>query len=332
MRLIGIVAALATAALLGGTVAAAETLRVNTLIFGDAAAVRAMKEVFVPEVEKRTDGRYNVQFFFSGELGGNQESIQQVRDGNIFATIVSGAWMSNTVADIGAASLPFLFPNREVVFKVFEGEMGDALNAKLAEKGFVNLGWMELGFRHLTNAVRPVRKPEDVAGLKIRLQADPVHIATFRQLGANTVQIDGKELFSSLRQGVADGQENPYAIVALLKMYEANQKYLTETGHFYDTMPLLASKKQLDAIPEKDRAIIVQVGRDTVQRQREISAGDDDRFRKILPEKGMEIVQLTAAERQAFVDATRPVYQMVREKLDAAFVDRFVAAVEAAKQ
>ena len=234
--------------------------------------------------------------------------------------------------DIGAASLPFLFPSRDVVFKVFDGEMGKALDAKLADKGFANLGWMELGFRHLTNAVRPVRTPADVKGLKIRLQADPVHIATFLQMGANTVQIDGKEIFSSLRQGVADGQENPYAIIALLKLYEAKQKYVTETGHFYDTMPLLASRKQLEAIPEKDRAIIVQVAHDTVMRQREISAGDDERFRKVLAEKGMEIIQLTDAERQAFVEATQPIYKMVRDKLDAAFVDRFVAAVEAAKK
>ena len=331
MRMIGTLAALAAATLLASG-AAAETLRVNTLIFGDAAAVRAMKEVFVPEVEKRTEGRYKVQFFFSGELGGNQESIQQVRDGNIFATIVSGAWMSNTLPDIGAASLPFLFPSRDVVFKVFDGEMGKALDAKLADKGFANLGWMELGFRHLTNAVRPVRTPADVKGLKIRLQADPVHIATFQQMGANTVQIDGKEIFSSLRQGVADGQENPYAIIALLKLYEAKQKYVTETGHFYDTMPLLASRKQLEAIPEKDRAIIVQVAHDTVMRQREISAGGDERFRKVLAEKGMEIIQLTDAERQAFVEATQPIYKMVRDKLDAAFVDRFVAGVVAAKK
>ncbi len=310
-----------------GAASAAEILRVNTLIFGDAAAVRAVQEVFVPEVKKVTEGRYEVQFFFAGELGGNQESIQQVRDGSIFATIVSAPWLTSTVPEIGVGSLPFLFPDRETAFRVFDGPEGQALVAKLADKGFTNLGFMELGFRHLTNAKLVVDSPDDLAGLKIRLQADPIHMETFRTLGANPIQIDGKELFASLRQGVADGQENPYVIIELMKMYEANQKYVTESGHFYDIMPFIASKKIMDAIPEPDRSAILAAGRKTITIQREMSGGDDAKNKAALAKNGMVVTELTPAQRQAFIDATAPVYAVAEDLLGAEFVRRFVAAV-----
>ncbi len=95
-----------------------------------------------------------------------------------------------------------------------DGPVGEQLDEKMEELGFVNLGYGELGFRHVTNSLRPITSVEDFAGMRIRLQPNEVHLQTFRALGANPVSMDVSELYSALQQGVLDGQENPYNIIA----------------------------------------------------------------------------------------------------------------------
>lgn len=320
------VAALVAAGLPGPS-QATETLRINTLLFGASSAVKAVREVFVPEVKKRTEGRYEVQFFINGELGGQNETLQGVRDGSIFGTILSTAWFSSFVPKLGVASLPFLWKDRETAFRVFDGPRGKELEDELAKAGFDTLGWMELGFRHLTNAERPVHTPDDVKGLKIRLQADPVHMETFRLLGANPVQIAGPELFASLRQGVVDGQENPLVIISMMKMYEAKQKYVTKTGHFFDMFVFAGSKAALDAMSAEDRAAIEAAAAETTKRQRELAVEDDRLGLADLEKHGVEVIELTPEQRKAFQDATAPMYEKIRKDLGEAFVDRFLATV-----
>lgn len=319
------------AAALGAPAAMAEEpLRIGGVIFGQHSSVRAVNEVFVPEVVEGTDGRYAPQLFTDGQLGGNQEIVQQTRNGTIFGALISIAWVTSYVPELSVSGLPFLFEDRETAFRVFDGPQGDLLRQKLEEKGFVLLGFMELGFRHLTNSVKPITSPDQLDGMKIRLQANPVHIATFEQLGANTAQVDGKELFSALRQGVVDGQENPYSVLSLFKLYEAEQKYLTETGHFYDALVFLASKRMLDAMEPADREAILAAGREATRLQREYEADDIAGYKQTLIDHGVQITTLTPEQRAAFVAKAQPVYDQVREELGAELVDGFTAAARSA--
>ncbi len=127
--------------------------------------------------------------------------------GTVFATWVGMAFLSRTVPELEAVSLPFLFPSREAAFKVIDGPVGGLLEKKLADKGFAPLGFMELGSRQVTNSKRPITSLDDFKGLKIRLQPNETHLATFRALGANAVAMDVKEIYSAMQQGVIDGQE-----------------------------------------------------------------------------------------------------------------------------
>ncbi len=330
-RLVGMIGIVAVGAIAGGGGASAqEVLRVGAVVFGEHSSVRAIKEVFVPEVAKATQGRYKVEIYSDSQLGGNAEVVQQTRNGTIFGCFVSAAWVTSYVPKLGVAGLPFLFPDREHAFRAFDGPAGEEIRKALENSGFATLGFMELGFRHLTTSRKKVSTPADLKGLKIRLQSNPVHIETFRLLGANPVQIDGQELFAALSQGVADGQENPFSVISLFKLYEAKQKYLTETGHFYDILTFLGSKRMLDKMSPADRAAILAAAAKTTALQRRYAAEEEEKYKQNLVSNGVEITALTPAQRKAFEDAIAPIYPKIERELGADFVKRFIAAARSA--
>jgi len=326
---LAVAAGLAAGLISAGTAQAQEALRLGGVIFGEHSSVRAIREVFATEVAKNTANRYKVEIYFNSELGGNAEMVQQTRNGTIFGAFVSVAWVTSLVPKLGVSGLPFLFETREHAFRAFDGPAGDELVAAMDAAGVVRLGFMELGFRHLTNSRKKVSTPEDLKGMKIRLQANPVHIETFRLLGANPVQIDGSEMFAALSQGVADGQENPYSIVSLFKLYNAKQKYLSETGHFYDILTFIGSKRMLDRMTPADRTAVLEAGKAATALQRRYAVEEESKYREDLIKNGVEITPLTPAQRKAFQDATAPVYGKIEKDLGEEFVKRFVAAARA---
>ena len=191
------------------------------------------------------------------QLGGAQENVTQTRAGTIAATWVGMAFLARTVPELEAVSLPFMFPNRQVAYRVMDSDtVGKLLESKLADKGFVLLGFMELGARQVTNSVRPIKTIADLKGLKIRLQPNETHLATFRALGANALAMDIREVYSALQQKVIDGHENPYNLVLASRFFEV-QKYLSNTGHFFDFIAVVANKKVFDGlqagIPGRDQ-------------------------------------------------------------------------------
>ena len=207
------------------------------------------------EIETATKGQVILEVFPDMQLGGAQENVSQTRAGTIGMTWVGMAFLSRTVPELEAVSLPFMFPSREVAYKVMDGPMGDLLAQKLAEKGFVSLGYMELGSRQVTNSLRPIKTMADLKGMKIRLQPNETHLATFRALGANPQAMDIREVYSALQQKVIDGAENPYNLNLASRFFEV-QKYLSNTGHFFDFIAVVGSKKVFDALkPEYQKAI-----------------------------------------------------------------------------
>lgn len=308
---------------------AQQVLRLGGVIFGDHSSVRAINEVFVPRVQERTEGRYIVEVYSNAELGGNAEIVQQTRNGTVFGAFVSGAWIASFVPEIGASGLPFLFEDRESAFRAFDSPAADPIRESMESAGIVPLGFMELGFRHLTTSSKLVDSPEDLAGMRIRLQNNPVHIETFRLLGANPVQIDGGELFAALNQGVADGQENPFSVISMFRLDEARQRYLTETGHFYDILTFIGSRRVMDGMSEEDRNAILEVAAETTELQRRYAAEEEQQFKDALLDKGVEMKTLTPEQRDAFRQATLPLYDAVATDLGQEFVQSFIDASRA---
>ncbi len=326
----GITAVLTIASLAAGSAHAA-TLRLGSG-FGDKhASTIALKTVFAEEVEKRTEGRHSVKVFANSELGQAPEMINQAQSGINFGVFVSSAFYNAQVPAIGVTNLPFVFPDRQTAFKVMDGPVGQEIAGRFEEKGLVVLGIMELGFRNITNAKHPIKEPKDVAGLKIRLQNNPVHIATFELLGASPTSIDASEMFAAMSQGVVDGQENPYTVINNFQLYDAKQKFMTNTGHFFDVIVFAVSKRAFDRLSAEDQAAIKEAGRlATLEQRRLAEAQDNDNLQQLL-KHDVDFTELTPEQRTVFRDATAPVYQKVRDTVGADVFDSFVAAVDAEK-
>lgn len=240
----------------------------------------AVDQVFKKEIARLTNNQLQVDVFPAMQLGGAKENVDAVRSGTLALTWVGAAFLSRIVPELEAVSLPFVFPNRETAFRVIDGPVGDAIEAKLQAKGFTSLGWMELGMRHVTNSRGPIKSAADLKGLKLRLQPNETHLASFRALGANPVAMDVKELYSALEQKVVDAQENPYTVIAASRYGEV-QKHISNSGHFFDFIAVVASKKAFEQLKPEHQKAVREAMAATIAHQRKLAAETEA---KVLPE------------------------------------------------
>ena len=311
--------AAACAVALGAGPAAAQQLRIASNFPTQHTSSVAMEQ-FKSEVEAATKKELAVDLFPAMQLGGAQENVDQTRSGAIFGTVIGAAFLSRTVPEISALSVPFLFTSRQQAFKVVDGKVGALIAQRLSDKGFLHLGFMELGSRNLTNNTRPIKTLADFKGLKIRLQPDDIHLA-------NPVAMDIKEVYSALQQGVLDGQENPYAVIRD-RNFNQVQKYLTGTGHFFDFIVIVANKKRFDGLkPEQQKAIRGAMGK-AVAKQRVDAEKADTESRDELKKRGMQFEapspQLVAEMRKA----TAGVVDLLKKKVDPKLVDEVLASAK----
>ena len=304
---------------------AQQRLRVASNFPAEHTASKAL-EIFKKDLEAATKNALQVDVFPAMQLGGAGENTDQIRSGSIFAAITSIAYFTRIVPDYEAVSLPFLFKSREVAFKVIDGPVGQILDDKMAQRGLVSLGYGELGFRHATNNNRPIKTVADFKNLKIRLQPNEVHLETFRALGANPVAMDVKELYSALQQGVLDGQENPYNIIVTRKFNEV-QKYLSDSGHFFDFVNAAANKRVFDALkPEHQKAVRVAMTK-ALAWQRAESAKLDNGYREQLIKSGMTYTPITDAARNEMRKATEKVVESIKKRVDPKTIDLVITEI-----
>ena len=300
--------------------AGADTLRFGGNFTDDHSSSRAM-EIFQERLAERTDGDLTAQLFPNMQLGGAGENVDQVNSGAIMGTWIGISYLSRTVPELEALSLPFAFDSREDAFALIDGEVGELLDEKLSEAGFTALGYMELGFRHVTNSVRPLETVADFQDLKIRLQPNQTHLDTFRAIGANPVSMDINEVYGALQQGVLDGQENPYSIISTKRLDEV-QQYLSDTGHFYDYIVVVANRDKFEGLSEEEQQAVHEAMAEAVAWQRETAAEEDAAARETLIERGMQFTPISDETRSALRDASQGVVDDLREKIGAEIVDR----------
>ncbi|WP_414898298.1 TRAP transporter substrate-binding protein [Rhodovulum sp. YEN HP10] len=305
--------------LLAGAASAQTVLRVAGNFPEEHSATGAMN-VFKEEVERLSGGDLVVQNFPAMQLGGAQENVDQVRSGAIFAVFTSIAYFTRSVPELEAVSLPFLFDSREKAFEVMDGPVGQLMDEALQEQGFVNLGYGELGFRHVTNSARPLKTLEDFQGLKIRLQPNEVHLETFRALGANPQSLDISELYSALQQKVLDGEENPYNIIYTRRFFEV-QKYLSDTGHFFDFINVVANRNAFEALSPENQQAVRTAMRSAIEWQRAEAARVDLEFRDKLVAEGMQFDEIPSEERARLRAATAAIAESLKERVDPEVID-----------
>ena len=283
----------------------------------------AVEQVFRKEVARLTNNQLQVDVFPAMQLGGAKENVDAVRSGTLALTWVGGAFLSRIAPELEAVSLPFVFPNRETAFRVIDGPVGAAIDKKLQDKGFISLGWMELGMRHVTNSRGPIKTMADLKGLKIRLQPNETHLATFRALGANPVAMDVKELYSALEQRVVDAQENPYTVIGASR-YSEVQKHLSNSGHFFDFIAVVASKRAFEQLKPEYQKAVREAMTATIAFQRKLAI--EEEAKRLAELKGkMTYTEIAPAALEDMRKASAPVIEDVKKRAGADLVTQVLA-------
>jgi tripartite ATP-independent transporter DctP family solute receptor len=205
-------------------------------------------QAFADEFARLTQGKYRINLFPSGSLGGEREMVESVQLGTLDLVVTSTGPVGNFVPETLITDIPFLFRDYDHARKTLDGPIGQDLLAKFPAKGIIALAWAENGFRHVTNSKRAVNAPEDLKGLKLRTMENQVHMTAFRALGASPAPMAFTELFTALQQGTVDGQENPIPVITSSKFGQV-QKNLSLTGHVYSPALILASPQMFNGLP-----------------------------------------------------------------------------------
>ena len=198
-------------------------------------------------VTQRTGGKIKVDIHPSTQLGNERDMVEGLQLGTIDLVVTSTGPVGGFVSKMFVVDLPFLFRDRDHAYKVLDCPIGKELLAALSAKSIQGLAFWENGFRQITNNVRPIAKPADLKGIKLRTMENRVHLASFRAFWASPTPMAWGEVFTALQQKTIDGQENPIAIIHDHKLAEV-QKYLALTGHFYSPALLLMSEKSYQAL------------------------------------------------------------------------------------
>ena len=275
---------------------------------------------FAETVKAKTSGRYEIQVAHSSQLGDDAAMITALRSGTLDMSANSQGAIANVVPEYAALGLPFLFKDIDSAWKLLDSPVGEDLAKRTAAKGMVVLGYWDNGIRHITNGKRTIKAPADLKGLKIRTPPDSMTMDIMQAMGADAQQIKFSELYVALQQGVVDGQENPLANIASAKLYEV-QKYLSLTGHKYESTPFVMSKRSWDKLNGADQKVFQEAAAEATQLQRRMSKEADEKLMAELKGKG---VQIDAVERKPFVDATRSVYDKWSAGATGDFVKRVV--------
>ncbi len=276
-------------------------------------------DTFAKEVERRTNGRYKIQPFYSGALGAERESVEAVQLGTQELTFTSTGPVPNFVPEVKILDVPFLFRDYAHARSVLDGPIGQDLLSKFPSKGMVALAWGENGFRHMTNNKRPVVTPDDLRGLKMRTMENPVHIQAYKGFGIIPTPMAFTEVFTALQQGTVDGQENPLSVITAAK-FEQVQKYLSLTGHVYSPAVLLMNKAAYDKLSEADKKNFLDAAKEAVKANRARVDADEKTAVADLRAKGMQVTE--NIDKAKFQAALAPVYVEFGKQFGQANIDR----------
>jgi tripartite ATP-independent transporter DctP family solute receptor len=342
-RILLTLAAAATAALSLGTAlpAAAQAYKSEyrlSLVVGPAFPWGKGGEIWANKVREKTNGRINIKLYPGVSLiqGDQTREFSALRQGVIDLAVGSTINWSPQVKQLNLFSLPFLMPDYAAIDALTQGEVGKDIFKTLEGAGVVPLAWGENGYRELTNSKRPVRTPDDLKGLKIRVVGSPLFVETFTALGANPTQMSWADAQPAFASGAVDGQENPMSIFTAAKLHTVGQKNLTMWGYVADPLVFVVNKEIWNSWTPADRELVrqaaLEAGKEQIAIARKGIAEPGQPLLKDIAAMGVNIVHLTPAEREAFVKATRPTYAKWKGQIGAELVAKAEKAIEARKK
>ncbi len=337
-----LVGLLATAAALGGfsVSATAQNYKAEyrmSLVLGPPTPWGMAGKVWADLVKERTQGRINIKLYPGVSLiqGDQTREFSALRQGVIDMAVGSTINWSPQVKQLNLFSLPFLMPDYAALDALTQGEVGKDIFNVLDKSGVVPLAWGENGYREVTNSKRPIKTPEDLKGMKIRVVGSPIFSDMFTALGANPTQMSWADAQPALASGAVDGQENPLFLFTILKMHTVGQKFVTTWGYMADPLIFVVNKDIWASWSPADQAIVKQAaidsGKQEIALARKGLVEADKPVLKDIAAMGVTVTQLNATEREAFVKATRPVYTKWKATVGADLVTKAEKAIAARK-
>jgi tripartite ATP-independent transporter DctP family solute receptor len=309
-----------------------------SLVVGTAFPWGKGGEIWANLVRERTQGRINIKLYPGVSLiqGDQTREFSALRQGVIDMAIGSTINWSPQVKQLNLFSLPFLMPDYAAVDALTQGEVGKQIFETLDKSGVVPLAWGENGYREITNSKRPIKSPEDLKGLKIRVVGSPLFVDTFTALGANPTQMSWADAQPAFASGAVDGQENPMSIFTAAKLHTVGQKNVTMWGYVADPLIFVVNKEVWSSWTKADQDIVrqaaIDAGKEEIAIARKGLAEPGQPLLKDIAALGVTVTQLSPAEREAFVKATRPVYDKWKKTVGEGLVSKAEAAVAARKK
>ena len=283
--------------------------------------------LFAGKVKEYTQGRYSVDVHHSSTLGDDPKLLEQVKLGAIDFAVTGVAIYSNQIPELGLLALPYLVESYEQGWALYDtSPWAKEWFAKLQTKNIRYLAMWEAGFRQLT-AQKPVRVPEDVKGMKVRISKNQVYVWLWSALGANPTVMALGETYISLQQGVVDAQENPIPTIHVQKFYEV-AKNISLTNHIYAPIPLSVTEKRWQSFSPADQAAIQRAALETSAWHRKAVVDEDDQMLAEMKAKGATVIKPDVS---AFAKASRSVYDKAGEEFPKPVLQVLLKDTEAIK-
>ncbi len=281
-------------------------------------------EEFAKLVSEKSGGNITIDVFPASQIASGAKAIEFVQMGTLDIAVESTMSLSNFVPEIDTLNLPFLFDDAEQAFRILDGDAGNALEKKCEEQGFKILAWWYNGFRNISNSKRPIEKPEDLKGLKIRIPESAVFRATFETMGCTATAMPVSEVFTAIQLGTVDGQENPHANFINNKFYEVN-KYYSVTHHIFTAEPVIMSLEKFNSFTPEEQQMLLDCAYEAAKIQREKSYElESSQMDNIKDYEGVEVN--VVEDLTPFREACAPVYDQFRDQLG-----EYIDMIEAAK-
>jgi len=282
-----------------------------------------MAQRFADILEERLGDDFSYELFHTEALGDEQVHLQQIRTGQLDvypmgsdAVQLDPAW--------AVFDMPFLFEDRAAVARLLDGEVGEELRRSMREAaGLEVLAFGELGFRQITNNVRPIVEPSDLEGVKLRVPGSETRVLSFRELGASPITMNFGELYLALQQGTVDGQENPLLTIKNRSLFEV-QDYLSLSGHVYTPVTFVMNGRTYDGLSAEHQELVKEAALEAAKFTRETGAAADA---ELVAELGQSM-EVNEIDKAAFVAAARPIWDQIAEVAGRELADKVIAAAE----
>jgi TRAP-type transport system periplasmic protein len=328
MRTRNLGAALMLVAILaaGGVAEAGTTLRLGHTDPPDGLRHKASL-LFADKVKEYTQGRYTVDVHHSSTLGDDPKLLEQVKLGAIDFAVTGVGIYSNQIPELGLLALPYIVNTYEQGWQLFDtSPWVKEWFGKLQSKNIRYLAMWEAGFRQVT-AKRPVRTPDDVKGMKIRISKTQAYFWLWSALGANPTAMALGETYISLQQGVVDAQENPIATIHVQKFYEV-AKFISLTNHIYAPIPLSIADRRWKGLAPADQEAIQRAALETSAWDRKAVVEEDGKLLDEMKAKGATVIK---PDVPAFARASRSVFDKAREEFPKTAIESLLKDTEAIK-